>query len=40
MITLKCIGKIRDNSGKICGYTLQDLNGDTKTVESESLKKQ
>ena len=39
MITLKCIDKIRDNSGKICGYTLQDLNGDTKTVASESLKR-
>ena len=39
MITVKCIGKIRDKSGKIIGYRLQDINGQTQEASAESLKK-
>lgn len=39
MITVKCIGKLRDKSGKIIGYRLQDINGQTQEASADSLKK-
>ena len=39
MIQAKCIQKFRDNTGRIYGYRLQDLNGKTQDVTSENLKK-
>lgn len=38
MIQAKCIQKFRDNSGKICGYRLQDLSGNTKDIQPNNLK--
>ena len=38
MIQAKCIQKIRDNSGKICGYTLIDLHGKIMHISSAELK--
>ena len=38
MIQTKCIQKFRDNSGKIYGYRLIDLNGQTQDVRPEALK--
>lgn len=38
MIQTKCIQKFRDNSGKIYGYHLIDLNGQTQDVRPEILK--
>ena len=38
MIVCKCLAKLRDNKNRIYGYTLQDANGQTKNVKSESLK--
>lgn len=39
MIQAKCIQKFRDNSGKIYGYRLQDINVQTQDVTPEDLKK-
>lgn len=38
MIQAKCIQKFRDNTGKIYGYRLQDLNGKTQDVQPDNLK--
>ena len=38
MIQAKCIQKFRDNSNKIYGYRLQDINGQTQDVKAEELK--
>lgn len=38
MIQAKCIEKFRDKQGKIYGYRLIDLNGQTQDVRSENLK--
>lgn len=38
MIQAKCIQKFRDKTGKIYGYRLQDLNGNTQDVQPENLK--
>lgn len=38
MIAVKCIQKFRDNNGKICGYRLIDLNGQTQDAHPETLK--
>ena len=32
MIQAKCIEKFRDNTGKIYGYRLQDINGQIQDV--------
>lgn len=38
MIQYKCIQKFRDNNGRIYGYRLQDINGQTQDVTSTDLK--
>ena len=38
MIQAKCIEKFRDNTGKIYGYRLQDINGQVQDVQPENLK--
>lgn len=38
MIACKCIAKLRDNKGKIYGYTLQDINGQKQNVQPDNLK--
>ena len=38
MIQCKCIQKFRDNNGRIYGYRLQDINGQTQDVTSTDLK--
>ena len=38
MIQAKCIQKFRDNTGKIYGYRLQDINGKTQDVQPDNLK--
>lgn len=38
MIQAKCVQKFRDKNGKIYGYRLQDLNGQTQDVKPENLK--
>ena len=38
MIQAKCIQKFRDDKGKIYGYRLIDLNGQTQDVQSDNLK--
>lgn len=38
MIQAKSIEKFRDNSGKIYGYRLQDINGQVQDVQSDNLK--
>ena len=38
MIQAKCVQKFRDNTGKIYGYRLQDLNGKTQDVQPDNLK--
>lgn len=38
MIQAKCIEKFRDNTGKIYGYRLQDINGQVQDVQSDNLK--
>lgn len=39
MITCKCIKKFRDNTGKIYGYRIIDINGETQDVTPGDLKK-
>lgn len=39
MIQAKCIEKFRNKQGKIYGYRLIDLNGQTQDVESNNLKR-
>lgn len=38
MIQVKCIQKFRDKNNQIIGYRLQDTNGNTKDIDSQSLK--
>ena len=38
MIQAKCIEKFRDKNGKIYGYRLVDLNGQTQDVTPDNLK--
>ena len=38
MIQAKCIQKFRDDKGKIYGYRLIDINGQTQDVQSDNLK--
>lgn len=38
MQKVKCIRKIRDAKGKITGYTIQNLTGETRTVDKDKLK--
>lgn len=38
MIQAKCIQKFRDNKGKIYGYRLIDINGQTQDVQPDNLK--
>lgn len=39
MITAKCIEKLRDANGCLCGYRLMDNQGRTKDVAVDQLKK-
>ena len=38
MIQVKCIQKFRDAKGKIYGYRLIDINGQTQDVQADNLK--
>ena len=38
MLTVKCIQKFRDKTGKIYGYRLQDQQGITRDIKSEEIK--
>lgn len=38
MIKVKCIQKFRNKQGKIIGYRLQDVNGQTQDILANNLK--
>lgn len=38
MVIARCLQKFKNNTGKIYGYILQDINGNIKDVEAEDLK--
>ena len=39
MITVQCIEKFRDKQGRIYGYRIRDISGQTKDVKPENLKR-